>query len=96
LQIPTKLNILSKVKSVMVDYFPGQSDSKSNPTINGDVISYGFQGLGNWDNGQIDMGELDNIKSNLRSFFMQHKWSDKIQFNVTPSDHWVFINVKLK
>jgi len=92
----SKLSILSKVKSIMKDYFPGQSDDKISPTINGDVISYGFQGLGNWDNGQMDMGELDNIKSNLRSFFMQNKWSDKIQFNVIPSDQWVFINIKFK
>ena len=92
----SKLNILSKVKSAMSDYFPGQSDSKIEPTISGDIISYGFQGLGKWDNGQIDSGEIENIKNNIRSFLMQHKWSDKIQFNVIPSDHWVFVNIKLK
>lgn len=92
----SKLNILSKVKSVMVNFFPGQSESKLEPTITGDIISYGFQGLGNWDNGQVDTGELENIKSNLKSFLMQYKWSDKIQFNVVPSDHWVFLNIKVK
>jgi hypothetical protein len=92
----SKLSILSKVKSVMKDFFPGQSESKLEPTITGDIISYGFQGLGKWDNGQVDMGELDNIKNNLRSHLMQYKWSDKIQFNVIPSDHWVFLNIKIK
>jgi hypothetical protein len=92
----SKLSIYSKLKSVMKDYFPGQSESKLSPTINGDVISYGFEGLGNWDNGQLDSGELENIKNNFRSFLMQFKWSDKTQFNVIPSDHWVFINIKIK
>lgn len=92
----SKLNIVSKVKSVMKDFFPGQSESKLEPTITGDILSYGFKGLGKWDNGQMDMGELDNIKNNLRSYLMQYKWSDKIQFNVVPSDHWVFINIKFK
>jgi hypothetical protein len=92
----SKLSIYSKLKSVMKDYFPGQSESKLKPTINGDVISYGYEGLGNWDNGQLDSGELENIKNNFRSFLMQYKWSDKTQFNVIPSDHWVFINIKIK
>lgn len=92
----SKLGIYSKLKSVMKDYFPGQSESKLNPTISGDVISYGYEGLGNWDNGQLDSGELENIKNNFRSFLMQYKWSDKTQFNVIPSDHWVFINIKIK
>lgn len=91
-----KLNILSKVKNFMKDYFPGQTDNKLEPTINGDIISYGFQGLGKWDNGQIDIGEIDNIKNNLRSSLIQQKWSDKVQFNLSPSDGWVFINFKIK
>jgi hypothetical protein len=91
-----RLNILSKIKSAMKDFFPGQSNSKLKPTIQNEIISYGFQGLGKWDNGQIDTGELENIKTNLRTYLMQYKWSDKIQFNVIPSDHWIFINIKLK
>lgn len=92
----SKLNILSKVKYVMKDFFPGQSESKLPPTISGDVITFAYQGLGNWDNGNLDSGEVDNIKNNLRSFLMQYKWSDRVQINVIPSDHWVFINIKIK
>jgi hypothetical protein len=80
----------------MKDFFPGQSDGKLNPTINGDIISYGFEGLGKWDNGQIDPNELENVKNNLRTHLMQFKWSDKLQFSVTPSNNWVFINIKIK
>ena len=91
-----KLSILTKVKMAMKDFFPGQSDGKLNPTINGDIISYGFEGLGKWDNGQIDPSELENVKNNLRTHLMQFKWSDKLQFSVTPSNNWVFINIKIK
>lgn len=92
----SKLSVLTKIKEVMKDFFPGQSDSKLNPSINGDIISYGFENLGKWDNGQIDINELENIKNNLRTHLMQYKWSDKIQFNIIPSDNWIFINIKIK
>jgi hypothetical protein len=91
-----KLSIYSKLKSVLLNYFPGQSDTKLKPTVNGDVISYSYQGLGNWDNGILDAGELDNIKSNLRNYLMQFGWSDQVQFNVNNSDSWVFMNLKIK
>jgi len=92
----SKLNLISKIKSVMVNFFPGQSDNKNPPIINGDIITYGYEGVGNWDNQKIDDGELENIKSNLRTFLLQFKWSDKIQFNVVTSNNWVFINIKIK
>jgi hypothetical protein len=91
-----RLNILSKIKSVMKDFFPGQSESKLKPTVQNEIISYGFQGLGKWDNNLLDQGELENIKNNFRQFIMQHKWSENIQFNVTTVDNWVFINLKIK
>jgi len=91
-----KIKLLGEIKSAMKSFFPGTSENKSNPTINGDIISYGYQGLGKWDNNQIDGGEIENIKTNFKSFLMQYKWSDKVQFSVTPSDHWVFLNIKLK
>ncbi len=91
-----KLSIASKVKEVMKDYFPGESDNKTKPRIDGDVISYGFDNLGKWDNNNVDSGELENIKTNLRNHLMQFKWSDQIQFNVIPSNGWIFLNIKIK
>jgi hypothetical protein len=91
-----KLTIMSKVKTAIQGYFPGQSESKIEPTITGDVITFAYQGLGKWDNNQIDEGELNNIKNNLRSHLMQFKWSEQLQFNINPSNSWIFINIKIK
>jgi hypothetical protein len=93
---PKRLNILSKIKSVMKDFFPGSSDSKIKPTIQNEIITYGFQGLGKWDNGIIDAGELSNIKSNLQQFLVQFPWTDDVQYNITSSEGWVFFNLKIK
>jgi hypothetical protein len=91
-----RLNILSKIKSTMKDYFPGDSDSKIKPTIQNEIISYGFQGLGKWDNDRLDQGEIENIKNNFRQFIIQYRWSENIQFNVSVVENWVFINLKIK
>jgi len=91
-----RLNILSKIKLAMVDYFPGQTDSKFKPNISNEIITYGYQGLGKWDNGILDSGEIENIKNNFRQFISQYKWSEDIQFSITNSNNWVFINLKLK
>jgi len=91
-----RLNILSKIKASMVDYFPGESNSKMKPTIQNEIISYGFEGLGKWDNNRLDQGEFENIKNNFRQFIMQYKWSDMIQFSITTVDNWVFLNIKIK
>ncbi len=46
--------------------------------------------------GQLDLGEFENIKSNLKSFLIKYKWSEKIQLNIVPSKFWVYIQIKLK
>jgi len=91
-----RLNILSKIKLAMVDFFPGQTDSKLKPNISNEIITYSYQGLGKWDNGILDSGEIENIKNNFRQFISQYKWSGDIQFSITNSNNWVFINLKLK
>jgi hypothetical protein len=54
------------------------------------IISFGYYNL------NVDPNQIENLKKNFRSFIMQYKWSERIQFNVNLSDHWVFVNIKLK
>jgi hypothetical protein len=59
-------------------------------------MTFGFYGVGKWDNGQLDAGELENVKANLKTFLMKYKWSEKILISVAPSKFWVYIQIKLK
>lgn len=91
-----KLMLVSKIKNEMKNFRPGQSQHKTMPMINGDVITFGYYGIGKWDNGKMDQSEVENIKQNFRNFLMPFKWSDKVQISVTCNDFWLYLNFKLK
>lgn len=91
-----KLMLISKIKNEMKNFRPGQSQHKTMPMINGDVITFGYYGIGKWDNGKMDQSEVENIKQNFRNFLMPFKWSDKVQISVTCNDFWLYLNFKLK
>lgn len=91
-----KLGLISKIKNEMQNFRPGQSQHKSQPILNGDIISFGYYGIGKWDNGKMDESEIENIKQNFRTFLMPFKWSDKVQISVTSNDFWLYLNIKLK
>ena len=88
--------LMSKIKMEMDKFQPGYFEQKMTPQINDRVMTFGFYGVGKWDNGQLDEGELMNIKGNLKTFLSKYKWSEKIQISVVPSKFWVYINIKLK
>ena len=60
------------------------------------TITFGYLGLGKWDNGQVDLGELENIKQNLKNYLIKFKWSDKILISVKPQNLWILVQIKLK
>ena len=74
----------------MENFIPGSFEKKMKPNFIDNVISFGYF------NQSANQNQIETIKDNLRSFLLQFKWSDRIQFNVNPSDHWVFVNIKLK
>ena len=92
----TKLSLFSKIKSEMKNFIPGSSEKKSNPIINGDIITFGYYGIGKWDNGQMDAGELENVKTNFKTFLSKYKWAEKVQVSVTSNQFWLYLNIKLK
>ena len=80
----------------MLTFNPGYHEKKLSPMLKDRIISFGYFGVGRWDNGKIDEGELMNIKNNLRTFLSKYKWSEKVMINVNPDRFWVYINIKLK
>lgn len=91
-----RLNLLCKIQSEMKNFFPGSCEKRTNMMSNGNVFTIGFYGLGMWDNGILDQGELENIKTNFKNFLIPFKWSEKIQISVTADKNWVYLNFKFK
>ena len=92
----TDILLLGKIKTDMKDFNPGYHEQKSKPTIIEKVISFGYYGIGKWDNGKLDEGELLNIKTNFIAWIMNKKWGDKVLISVKPQSFWLFIHIKLK
>lgn len=91
-----RLLLCGRIKEEMKKFNPGESQHKMKPTINGGVITFGYYGVGNWSNGQLNTEDLTNIKNSFMSFLSKYKWSEKIQVSVTANQFWLYLNIKLK
>jgi len=85
-----------KVKSDMASFQPGYFEKKLSPTIKDRVISFGYYGIGKWDNGKLDEGEFQNIKNNFTTWLLSKKWGSKVLISVKPMSFWVYLHIKLK
>jgi hypothetical protein len=87
---------LSKIKSDMTTFNPGYHEKKGQVIIKDRIISFAWYGVGKWDNGKLDDGELMNIKTNFTNFVLGKKWGEKILISIKPSSFWLNIHIKLK
>jgi len=87
---------LGLIKTDMNTFNPGYHEKKSYPVIRDGVISFGYYGVGKWDNGKLDGGELMNIKNNFNTWVISKKWGTKILVSIKPESFWLWINIKLK
>jgi len=91
------IKLLGKIKEEMENFNPGYFESKMSPIVGEDrIITFGYYGVGKWDNGTLDEGEFMNIKNNLRTFLSKFRWSEKIQISIVPQSFWTYIKIKLK
>jgi hypothetical protein len=88
--------LLGKIKIDMKDFNPGYHEKRSFPTINDSVISFGYYGIGKWDNGKLDDGEYMDIKNNFTTWVISKKWGSKVLISVKPQSFWLNIHIKLK
>jgi hypothetical protein len=87
---------LGKIKMDMCSFNPGYHEKRSFPIIKDRIISFGWYGVGKWDNGKLDGGELMNVKNNFNTWVMSKKWATKILVSVNPQSFWLWIHIKLK
>lgn len=85
-----------KIKSEMSSFQPGYYEKKLSPTIKDRVISFGYYGIGKWDNGKLDEGEFQNIKNNFTTWLLSKRWGNKVLISVKPMSFWVYLHIKLK
>jgi len=87
---------IGRIKKDLIEYNPGFFENKSKISINDRIVSIAYQGIGKWDNGQLDIGEFQNLKNNFNNWIITKRWSDKVQFGIKPSSYWVHFNLKIK
>lgn len=90
------VELLCRIKTDMIDFNPGYHEKKEKPFITDKVISFSFYGIGKWDNGKIDEGELLNIKNNFTTWILSKKWAQKVLISVKANSFSVRIHIKLK
>ena len=91
-----KLLLMGKIKPEIKKFNPGQTEKRTNPVITGDVITFGYYGLGRWESGKMNSEDLETTKNNFRTFLSKYKWSEKVQISVTANQFWTYLNIKIK
>lgn len=87
---------LGQVKRDMMVFNPGYFEKKLQPMLRDRVITFGFYGVGRWDNGKLDEGEYQNMKTNFTNWLMSKKWGNKVLISVKPESFWLYFHIKLK
>jgi hypothetical protein len=87
---------LGRIKTDMKDFNPGYHEKKLAPILKDKVISFGYYGVGRWDNGKLDEGEFINIKTNFTNWLLSKRWGSKVLISVKPQSFWLYIHIKLK
>ena len=88
--------VLGLIKTDMKSFTPGYFEKKMTPMLRDRVISFGFYGVGKWDNGKLDEGEYQNLKQNFTNWLLTKKWGSKVLISVKPESFWLYIHIKLK
>lgn len=87
---------IGQIKRDMMLFQPGYYEKKLPPMLRDRVITFGFYGIGRWDNGKLDAGEYENLKQNFTNWLMSKKWGSKVLISVKSESFWVHFHLKLK
>lgn len=87
---------LGRIKMDMKNFNPGYHEKQSYPLITDKVITFGYYGVGKWDNGKLDQSELLNLKNNFSTWVLSKSWGSKVLISIQPQSFWLNIHIKLK
>ena len=91
-----KIKLMDKIKVEIGNFNPGYHEKKSFEVQDNEILTFGFYGIGKWDNGKMDPAEIENIKNNFRNYLMKYKWSDYIKINFKTEQFWLYLKIKVK
>ena len=87
---------MGKIKTDMSTYEPGYHSKKAFPTVVDKVMTFGYYGVGTWNNGKLDPNEYLALKNNFSNWVYGKKWGSKVLISVQPESFWLMIYIKLK
>lgn len=87
---------LGRIKTDMKTFQPGYYEKKMKPILKDKVISFGYYGVGRWDNGKLDEDDFINIKTNFINWLLSKKWGNKVLISLKSQSFWLYIHIKLK
>jgi hypothetical protein len=87
---------IGQIKRDMTTFTPGYFEKRLYPMLRDRIITFAFYGVGKWDNGKLDEGEYQNIKTNFTNWLMSKKWGGKVLISVKPQSFWLYFHIKLK
>jgi hypothetical protein len=87
---------MDKIKIEMMNFNPGYHENKNFKIEDGEVLSFGYYGLGKWDNGKLDPNEFENLKTNFRNFLMKFSWCDYVRISFKEGQFWLHLKMKFK
>jgi hypothetical protein len=87
--------LLSKIHKFMLNY-PLGDKTKLESIWSNYILTFSYYGVSKWDNGVMDMGEYENIKTNLKTRLSSESWSKRILLNVSADSFYLKISFKVK
>jgi len=92
-----EINLMCNIKNDFSKFIPDHADSMISPYLDGDgIITFGYYGMGNWNNGQLLDSDLLNFKEICKLFISKFKWSNRIVVSINPSKFWIYVKIKIK
>lgn len=91
-----KLALASKIKMDMATFTPGKSSRSMLPVINNNIITFGYYGVGKWEDGELSEEDMLVLKDNFIQWASKKRWSSKVMMSITSSDFWIYFKIKMK
>lgn len=89
------IQIFSKLKSHIQNLEIGGSKIMI-PKISDRVITFGWYGVGKWEDSKMSSENLEVIKDKIRNHILKLKFNEKLLISVTADNFWIYLKIKLK
>jgi hypothetical protein len=89
------LKKIMKIKADLTTFSPSYSFKKSKATIKNGIITLGYYGTGEWNDGDISEESLSSLKVEFKKWISTQRWRNDILINVKASKFWVYFSIKI-